>query len=59
MVHGLQQIREMNNNACRIHEAKKLGIVDPGRREDSGRLTIVELDKLGRRQVSNEPDILE
>jgi hypothetical protein len=32
MVHGLQQILEMNENACRIHEAKNLGIVDPGRR---------------------------
>jgi len=58
MVHGLQQIREINQNACRIHEAKKHGIIDPGRRGDSG-LTIVELDKLGRCQVSNEPDILE
>jgi hypothetical protein len=58
MVHGLQQIKEMNENACRIHEAKKLGFVDPDRREDSG-LTIVELDELGRRQVSNTPDILE
>ena len=58
MNHVLQQIKEMNDNAVKLHEAKKLGIIEPGRRKDSG-LTIVELDELGRRQVPNEPDILE
>ena len=49
-------IKAMNEEALKIHEAKKLGIV-PTDHPEYTTLTIVELDELGRRQVSCEPDI--
>ena len=45
MVHGLKQIKEQNDNACAVHDAKRLGIVPPDHPEWVP-LTVVEVDKL-------------
>ena len=45
MVRGLMQIKEQNDNACTVHEARKLGIV-PLDHLEWVPLTVDEIDKL-------------
>ncbi len=61
MVHGLEQIIEMNRNAEEFERAVKLGIVEPGVWRP---LTVVERSKLNgklqeERLTSYDPESLE
>ena len=50
MTHGLMQIIAMNDEAEKIHQAKKLGIVPPDHPEHTT-LTVIERDELDKARL--------